>query len=176
MLQLLQRLSVRVAGVEANSEAYLRTGEHRGRLRLGCVCMYVCMYACMHLRMHEAHAHVTLDNDTICTFSGAYALYKACILPDVLTKFNLLTKNRALYVDELEKFWSINMICARCEGNAGRIFLPRFLKSSQHFREEECMRLTDRQTDRQTERQTDIRFSYHGFLKVVSTSGRNACD
>jgi hypothetical protein len=45
-------------------------------------------------------------------------------------------KNRALCFDEIEKFWSMNTMCGRCEWNAGRIFLPGFLKSSPHVRED----------------------------------------
>jgi hypothetical protein len=56
------------------------------------------------------------------------------ILPDVLTRFDHLKKNRALRFDKIEKFWSINMMCGRCEWSYGRIFLPRFLKSCQDVR------------------------------------------
>ncbi len=69
-----------------------------------------------------------------------YCFKKLSILPSfylssrtsllVLTTFK---KPRALYFVEIKKFWSINAFCVRCERNAGRIFLPRFLKISQHI-------------------------------------------
>jgi hypothetical protein len=60
-------------------------------------------------------------------------------LPDVLTTFDRLQKNPCSVFDEIEKFWSINTMCGRCEWNARRV----------------------------------EGFSYHNFLKVDSTCGRN---
>jgi hypothetical protein len=37
----------------------------------------------------------------------------------------------------------MHMTCGRCEWIAGRIFLPRFLKSSQHVREDKCMQAVE---------------------------------